>query len=268
MLYYVKFRGKVLGPFEENQVRDMVRQGKLGRMSEISRDGQKWTRAGDEEAFFPKTSKTISPPAPRRFPNVSKTNIQENNSSDGLTLVPPELNVSDASPQNAISQSADNNADDENSNAAIWYYSEDGTTGVGPFSQNDLARLLRQGKINGKTIVWCDNDDNSDSSDPTAAENTPEFASLFQFANDATTSATSWQSAALSNKRGTEKTNTASSQDVPAQNNALSPIILNPLERLAIWVFIIALGAATLLALSVMSQLFWVVTLCKFSTLY
>ncbi|MDR1383193.1 MAG: DUF4339 domain-containing protein [Planctomycetaceae bacterium] len=267
MSYYVKFRGKTLGPLEENQLQDMVRQGKLGRMSEVSHDGQKWTKAGDEETFFPKTSKTVCPPTPRHFPSVSKAiHRQEINSSDGLTLVPPELDASNTSQPNAISQFTDNHISDKNSNDAIWYYSEDGTTGVGPFSQNDLAQLFRQGKISGKTIVWRDSNDDSNSSDPIAAENMPEFVPIFRCSDDAPTSAISWQNAVLSNKHKME-TNTDSSREIPEQNNAILPMILNPLERSAIWVFILVLGAATLFALSVMSQLFGVITLCKFSTL-
>jgi hypothetical protein len=241
MAYYVKFRGKTLGPLEENQIHDMVRQGKLGRMSEISSDGQKWTRAGEIEAFFPKNVKPIRLPIPPQPPKMSAE--YEKIADSGFTLVPPEID----SMNDAASQSA------------VWFYSEDGMTGFGPVSQSTLTQMFRQKKIHAKTIVWRDGG-GQDATDPQPLEDVAELASLFYREEKSATAVS--QKNAFTSKRSANVS--ASPQDDAIQNNALSPMILNPLERSGIWVFIFALGAIVAFALSIVLQLFLIVTLFRF----
>lgn len=50
--YYVKIRGRTLGPFTPDRLRQMAQQGQLSRINLISNDGQEWVKAGEFPAFF------------------------------------------------------------------------------------------------------------------------------------------------------------------------------------------------------------------------
>ncbi len=149
-MYFVRIRGNVFGPLEERQVVDMVRQGKLGRMNEISTDNRQWVRADELEQFFPKSKPK---PKPRLF--------------DALEL--PTDDAPDGDAQIATQQS-----DAEQASSDSWYYSDDGKTGLGPFPQSEIEQMIRQGKITGQTILW------HDRLDPLKAEAVAEFARHFR----------------------------------------------------------------------------------------
>jgi len=150
-MYYVRIRGQVFGPLEEKQVVNLVRQGKLGRMNEISTDNRQWVRADEFEQFFPK-------PPPKRKPPVLETADLPKDSTQ-------------AEPQSP----------DAESPATAWYYSEDGKTGSGPFSPSDIEQMIRQGKITGQTILW------NDHIDPQTAETIADFARHFRKSSKAIT---------------------------------------------------------------------------------
>src|SRR5689334_12002539 len=56
--YYTRNRGRVLGPFTEEQLRTMVQRGQLSRIHEISADGTNWASAQEYPQFF--TSNLVS----------------------------------------------------------------------------------------------------------------------------------------------------------------------------------------------------------------
>ena len=141
-MYYVRIRGKVFGPLDEKQVVNLVRQGKLGRMNEISTDQRRWVRADEFEQFFPKSP--------------SK---------------PPILDAADTSKNNTQVVAKSLNAE---SSVTSWYYSEDGKTGMGPFPPSHIEQMIRQGNITGQTILW------NDRIDPQTAETVTEFARHFR----------------------------------------------------------------------------------------
>jgi len=141
-MYYVRIRGKVFGPLEENQVIDMIRQGKFGRMNEISTDNCQWVRADECEQFFPKSR-------PKRKPLLNNALELPKDNTSVQTWQPDSETIS-------------------------WYYSDDGKTGVGPFPQSNIEQMVRLGKITAQTILWHDH------LDPQTAENVAEFARYFR----------------------------------------------------------------------------------------
>lgn len=56
--YYVKVRGKQVGPIGMDRLREMVKQNQVSRVSQISPDGKTWFKAGELAELFepPKTS--------------------------------------------------------------------------------------------------------------------------------------------------------------------------------------------------------------------
>ncbi|MCF0234873.1 MAG: DUF4339 domain-containing protein, partial [Thermoguttaceae bacterium] len=116
MGYYVKKRGRVLGPFDIPQLKKLVRNRQIGRYDECSTDKVEWTRLDSLQELF-------SRPA-----------------SDEL-----EPQAAGAAPPDAL-QEAD--AD------AVWYVSNDGITGLGPYSVREVWRLMQKRKATPDSLAW------------------------------------------------------------------------------------------------------------------
>lgn len=52
--YYIRFKGRILGPLPPSKIHEMVRRGQITRQHELAPDGQNWGRAEEFEDFFPK----------------------------------------------------------------------------------------------------------------------------------------------------------------------------------------------------------------------
>lgn len=50
--FFYRLRNRTLGPLESRQIRQLVRRGRLGRATEVSRDGLLWSKAGDFPELF------------------------------------------------------------------------------------------------------------------------------------------------------------------------------------------------------------------------
>ena len=50
--YFVRFRGRTVGPYSLAQAQQMARKGQLSRTSEVSSDGQSWSQAGSFPEVF------------------------------------------------------------------------------------------------------------------------------------------------------------------------------------------------------------------------
>ncbi len=114
---YVRIQGRIFGPFDEDAILEMHRQGKIGRFTEFSEDKRTWTKAGETELFAPR--KKVS--------------------SDTLSLDGSGQVGADPRP---------------NGESAEWFYSVDGITGTGPFSISELKAMLHSRKIDNDTLVW------------------------------------------------------------------------------------------------------------------
>ena len=52
--YYVRFKGRVLGPMSGEKTKELVRRGQITRVHELSPDGIEWRRAEEFAEFYPK----------------------------------------------------------------------------------------------------------------------------------------------------------------------------------------------------------------------
>ncbi|MEZ6115711.1 MAG: DUF4339 domain-containing protein [Pirellulaceae bacterium] len=50
--YYVRLRGKIAGPFDEQKLLELAKRGQFSRVHEVSSNQQEWQRAGDVFSFF------------------------------------------------------------------------------------------------------------------------------------------------------------------------------------------------------------------------
>lgn len=56
---YVRIRGRVQGPFDEEKLRALVRRGQLSRMHEVSLDGDNWKQASEYQELFATEAKQV-----------------------------------------------------------------------------------------------------------------------------------------------------------------------------------------------------------------
>ncbi|MDO5565088.1 MAG: GYF domain-containing protein [Planctomycetia bacterium] len=117
MSMFIRIRGRVHGPLSETQITQMIQQGKAGKFNEVSTDGKNWKRASEFPELFPQ--------------KVSRRD------SDELAL------ADDNAPRN----SSDNQGE-------LWFLSNDGITGTGPFSVSEIKSMLASGKASTSSFVW------------------------------------------------------------------------------------------------------------------
>jgi hypothetical protein len=133
---YIRVRGRVLGPYDEEKLQSLARRGELSRMHEVSPDGTNWVRAATYPALFaaPRTRLVAKEMAvePPPAPAVAE---------DELPIVEPDLPVA------------------RDRCAAVvpigrsWYYDRDGQES-GPVDEATLRQLAASGQVRPGTMVW------------------------------------------------------------------------------------------------------------------
>jgi len=122
--YFIRARGKVMGPFSLERLQTMRNRGQLSRIHEVSTDKQSWQTA----ASF------IS----------SATATADGNSS----------NNQEPDPQGDASQpSSDSRPPDPAGNKAAWYYHVAGEMN-GPVNIMDLRSLVSSRQLTSEELVW------------------------------------------------------------------------------------------------------------------
>ncbi|MGL6195542.1 MAG: DUF4339 domain-containing protein [Thermoguttaceae bacterium] len=123
---FVRIRGKVVGPLDESKVRELVRQGKISRASEVSTDGENWSRAGENPALS------------ALFAPQSRDAVQEPTSFESLLAKEKVVPL----------------AEQDEDESKIWFYSVDGRVGFGPHTRSEIGTLIRQGTLSADGLVW------------------------------------------------------------------------------------------------------------------
>lgn len=132
---YVRIRGRVQGPFDEERLRALVRRGQISRIHEVSEDGARWIKAGDMAELF------APPPAPASV--VTATNNHKASESSSAALLQPTNGYSLAAPQTPSAAAP----------AAGWYYAHNGAQ-MGPVDITQLQNLLSRGHLAHDAHVW------------------------------------------------------------------------------------------------------------------
>src|SRR5262249_48870333 len=122
-LYYIRTRGKVLGPFTVEQLKGLHHRGQFGRFHEISEDRRNWSAAATlEEVFSP-------PPTSRANPIADL----------GYAMERTATRVESALP--ATGQ------------AVTWYYWDAAANQPVPFLPDQVPALLKAGNLDPSTMV-------------------------------------------------------------------------------------------------------------------
>lgn len=114
--YYVRFRGRTLGPFDENKLRGLIKRGQVTRMHELSSDGTSWQPG---EAFT-----ELFPAAANPLTSQESTSVQE-----------------------AVQQNA------PQAEEAEWY-AHINNENKGPVTKSRLAEWVAAGAITPESLIW------------------------------------------------------------------------------------------------------------------
>jgi hypothetical protein len=112
--YYLRFKGRVLGPFTSEKAIEMVKRGQITRQHELSPDGATWRLAETYEELFA-TSRTRS--------------------------------------NSMVSESKKASSQENKGNAALWFANFDGMN-QGPVEEDGILAWIATGKVGKDTMVW------------------------------------------------------------------------------------------------------------------
>lgn len=121
---FIRFRGRVQGPFGLEQLLALNKRGQFGRAHEISVDRMNWSSAAALESVFP--------------PTIKKPKQLAKSADKDLTLAIDTSEANPASPKPA---------------KPVWHYSV-GTENYGPITLIELRGLLANGQLNPADPVW------------------------------------------------------------------------------------------------------------------
>lgn len=128
--YYVKIRGRVLGPFPPERLAQMAKQGQLSRIHKISDDGRSW-QSGTE------------------FPQFFQSDIQAPsgyNSQNSTAEPEPQVSATtDSEPRTTASPSTPSQEE--------WHYAVNDQS-FGPVSKGTLLKLIGAGKVSKSDMIW------------------------------------------------------------------------------------------------------------------
>lgn len=125
--WYVRSRGRMLGPFQLAQLEVFKNQGRVAKFDELSRDRRNWVPAGSLPELFPRPP----PPAPGTGPSRGVGAAQPHDAGNAVTGVD-------------TSTEAD---------TAVWFYVS-GAGQTGPIPLSEMVHLARSGVLRAETFVW------------------------------------------------------------------------------------------------------------------
>jgi GYF domain 2/Domain of unknown function (DUF4190) len=127
--WYIRNRGKVLGPFAWNQLESMRDRGQLARFHEVSQDRKTWMSAASLADLFPGVEGRPAIP----YANTYEVGAQQ-----------PTILDTQEQPVKGWSGQVEPPA---------WFFSRAGTQ-EGPVTYPDLQRMASQGEVTPETLVW------------------------------------------------------------------------------------------------------------------
>lgn len=144
--YFVRFRGRTVGPYSLAQAQQMARKGQLSRTSEVSNDGQAWTQAGSFPEIFERPAGGASASS-RSSPLSIDTDL-----SPGGSVTFPAFDVPKTPSLNE------------------WYYTS-GDEQKGPTSSTNIVAMIKAGTLAAHDRVWREGLDNW-----VSASDVPDFS--------------------------------------------------------------------------------------------
>ena len=123
--YFIRVRGRVLGPYDVAQLKTLRARGQFGRANEVSTDRQTWQSAAAIEHLFVGSKKTAVVPA-----EEFETAITVTRPAQGQSGGPPSRSTQPA-----------------------WHYSV-GSEQYGPVTLLELRGLAASGQLRPDDLIW------------------------------------------------------------------------------------------------------------------
>jgi hypothetical protein len=125
---YIRVRGRVLGPYDQEKLQSLARRGQLSRMHELSSDGASWVRAANYPELFTGAQADMPMPMSRAGTSMS---------ADAAAM----MDGMGAAPQQQMQQQ--------------WYYTSGGVQ-RGPVDFSNLQLLMGTSQVRPDDLVWSD----------------------------------------------------------------------------------------------------------------
>lgn len=133
--YFVRFRGRTVGPYSLAQAQQMARKGQLSRTSEVSNDGQAWSQAGAFPEIFER---------PAGGASASSKSSSLSNDTDLSTGGSVAFTAFDVPTTPSLNE---------------WYYTS-GVEQKGPTSSTNIVAMIKAGTLAVQDRVWREGLDN------------------------------------------------------------------------------------------------------------
>jgi len=155
--YYIRWRGKVSGPFPVADIGKMLKAGRLGKHHQVSTDASDWGRLSEAPDFseyfvLPARLAPQAPPAPPAPPPAAGPAAVE--AAPEAAEEEPEVRAGLIRLVQDVPASVAGTADEDAGGPAVvkWYVARDGKT-CGPFAQPGVERLVRNGEMTAESLV-------------------------------------------------------------------------------------------------------------------
>ena len=139
---YLRVRGRVLGPYDQENLQSLVRRGQLSRMHEVSTDGTQWVRASTYAELF--AGAPVKLPAPE-VPVAAPPPAQSPTDDCSIPLA-EEPAVQPPWSSKPVAPAATGRG---------WHYENLGAQ-HGPVDESVLRQMLVTGQLDSSTLVWND----------------------------------------------------------------------------------------------------------------
>jgi hypothetical protein len=145
--YFIKIRGRVLGPYTLKQLNTLRIRGQFSESNEISKDGKTWQSAGTLEPLFGSANKTRKKPTPSTETAEQEAEAADDNASAS------DLNASVTFESGAESASPATGREGANENQSGWYYTFNEEQ-RGPVLLDEIKEQLTRGRLTAESLVW------------------------------------------------------------------------------------------------------------------
>jgi len=135
--YYIKIRGRVIGPVDAKRLVGMIREGSVSRIHKLSTDNKNWRSASEFPKFFQAAAQSEKGRAEVRSA-AQPANAQQ---------VPTAQQA--GRPQKNPTLDPDSLDDDSEE----WYYGINGQS-TGPVTMSTLKELLGNGQLSNEDMLW------------------------------------------------------------------------------------------------------------------
>jgi TM2 domain-containing membrane protein YozV len=125
--YYVRVRGRVLGPYTLDRASQMAKKAQIGRSHEMSLDGEAWCPASEFPEIFDRSLGTPDVPSQLMPPFGGQ--------------YPPGAAVPQANPAPT---------------GPLWYYTLRGQQQTAAIPESALINLIATGQVGADDHVWCE----------------------------------------------------------------------------------------------------------------